>query len=154
MVLFRITGGELKPEIEMPPSATILELKEKIHELLKVEVGRQTLMFGHILMENDRIIDSYFFPQFIMLSLTVTPLLGQPKVNISLKSIDKVENIRIRETQKVVELREKISRRWGIPIKQITLFRLSEEMDDNLLLSAYYICQDSEIEVKIQIDTR
>jgi hypothetical protein len=154
MVLFRITGGELKPEIEMPASATILALKERINEVLNMEVARQTLSFGSMLMENDRIIDSYGFPQFVVLSLIVRPLSGQRKINILVKSSSKVERIRMRETQKVAELREKISRRWGISVKKMTLLRLSKEMDDNLLLSAYYISRDSEVEVKVHTQPR
>lgn len=154
MVLFRIVGGEVRPEIEMPASATILVLKERIKEILNVEVTRQTLWLGDILLENDRIIDSYDFAQFVMINLIVTPFLGQPKVNILVKSSNKVEHIRMRETKKVAELKNKISRRWGIPVRKMTLHRLSKEMDDNLPLSAYYINQDSEVEVRVHVEAR
>jgi hypothetical protein len=78
MVLLRIIGGELEPEIEMPASATILELKERINELLNVEVARQTLWYSYTRLENNCSIESYGFGQFTWLALRVNPLMAQP----------------------------------------------------------------------------
>lgn len=152
MVLFRIIGGELEPEIEMPATTTILELKERIDEILKVEVARQTLWFGFTSLENDHSIESYSFSHFTTLGLIVRPLPRQLKFNILVKSSSRVEHIRVRETQKVAELRNKISKHWSIPVVNVAFIRLTKKMDDDLPLCTYYIVQDFEVEVKVRIE--
>ena len=154
MVRFRITGGELKPEIEMSSSGTILELKERIYELWNVEVARQTLFFDATELENDRKIESYEFQPFDTLGLVVTPLSGDPKFDILVKSSTAEDCIRVRETQKVADLRRKIERRWGILAQKITLLSHSIEMNDDHLLSAYYVNRGSIVEVKVSIESR
>ncbi|KAM3689223.1 hypothetical protein ACB098_09G030800 [Castanea mollissima] len=155
MVRFRITGGELKPEIEMSSSGTILELKERIYELCNVEVARQTLFFYATELENDRTIESYEFLQpFETLGLVVTPLSGDPKFDILVKSSTAEDCVRVRETQKVADLRRKIERRWGILAQKITLLSHSIEMNDDHLLSAYYVNRGSIVEVKVSIESR
>ena len=154
MVRFRITGGELKPEIEMSSSGTILELKERIYELWNVEVARQTLFFDATELENDRKIESYEFQPFETLGLVVTPLSGDPKFDILVKSSTAEDCIRVRETQKVADLRRKIERRWGILAQKITLLSHSIEMNDDHLLSAYYVNRGSIVEVKVSIESR
>lgn len=154
MVFFKITGGELKPELEMSSSATILELKEWIHERLNVEIARQALFFDKIELEDDRTIESYEFEAVEILGLVVTPVPEDPIYEILVKSTTAEARIRVRETQKVVELRGKIERLWGIPTQYISLSRHGIVMDDHHPLSAYYVNQGCTVVVKVIVNAR
>ncbi|KAH9790060.1 hypothetical protein KPL71_003270 [Citrus sinensis] len=154
MVHFAITGGEVIPEIEMPMFATILDLKETIEEILDVDVARQTLNFNNQVLTNDQTIGHLNLGPFAALALVVTPLAGQPKFNILVKSINEEINIRVKETTLVVDLKRKLERRCGILFEKITLHRLSKEMEDDFPLSAYYVCEGSEVEMTTKIEPR
>lgn len=71
-----------------------------------------------------------------------------------MKSINEEINIRVKETTLVVDLKRKLERRRGILIEKITLHRLSKEMEDDFPLSAYYVCEDSEVEMTTKIEPR
>lgn len=154
MVHFTITGGEVIPEIEMPMFAPILDLKERIEEILDVDVARQTLNFNNQVLTNDQTIGHLNLGPFAALALVVTPLAGQPKFNILVKSINEEINITVKETTLVVDLKRKLERRRGILIEKITLHRLSKEMGDDFPLSAYYVCEGSEVEMTTKIEPR
>lgn len=91
---------------------------------------------------------------FETLGLVVTPRSGDPKFDILVKSSTAEDRIRVRETQKVADLRRKIERRWGILAQKITLLSHSIEMNDDHLLSAYYVNRGSIVEVKVSIESR
>lgn len=79
-VAFKITGGELIPEIQMLSSETILDLKKRIEARLDVPVARQTLRFNNQVLPNDLKINHYDFNighdrhQVVTLALVVSPL--------------------------------------------------------------------------------
>ena len=152
IVLLRIIGSELEPEIEMLISATILELKERINELLNVEVARQTLWYSYTRLKNNCSIESYGFGHCTWLALRVNPLMGQPKFNILVKFAGMVEHIRVRETQTVAELRNKISRHWSILVVNVALIGLSKKIKDHVPLSTYHIGHDLKVELKVHIE--
>ncbi|KAJ7976931.1 Ubiquitin domain-containing protein [Quillaja saponaria] len=153
MASFTITGGEVVPEIEMPPSATILDLKQRTKEELDVEVDRQTLLYNQMELSNEHPIE-YVYQEFVTLNLVVTPLVGQPKINVVVRSSTAEGFVRIKETYTVADFKRKIERLWGIPTEKIILRRLSQEMEDNLWLSAYYVNEGSEVEVIVIVDPR
>ncbi|KAJ7972369.1 Ubiquitin family protein [Quillaja saponaria] len=153
MVLFTIAGGEVVPEIEMPTHGNILDLKQKIEEEMYVPVGRQTLLFNGMELNNNYPIE-YIYQEFVTLNLVVAPLHGQPKINVVVRSPSGEEYVRIKETASVADLRRKIVRLWGIPNEKLILRHLSKEMRDDLQLSAYYVTEGSEVEVTVTVDPR
>lgn len=155
-MFIKIAGGEVIPEIALPPSATVLQLKERIKEVLDVEVDRQTLQFCPSTLENHRSLESYGFEHdgLVMLDLEVAPSPGQPKFRVAVRSASMEDHFRVTETQNVEDLKSEISRRWGIPPQMLTLFRLSKKMEDNHLLSKYYVSRHSEVKVEITIEPR
>ncbi|KAK3211217.1 hypothetical protein Dsin_015923 [Dipteronia sinensis] len=106
-VQFRITGGEVTPEITMPISATILDLKERIQLFTGIVMTRQTLRFNNQELTNDRTIGHYGFGQFATLVLDVKPLNDQfPKFYILVKSCNEQSKmIKVKETTLVGDLR-------------------------------------------------
>lgn len=155
MVLIIITGGQITPEVEVPPTATVLQAKERIEERLNIEVHRQSLWADNIELQNHETVENHVGERYGMLRLSVTPS-SLPKCNILLKFPNQsVGYVRIKETCTVDDLRSKIGRRWGIVTSdRITLFHRSTEMLSDRPLSAYYITDDSEVEVKIETEAR
>ncbi|KAK0588597.1 hypothetical protein LWI29_003049 [Acer saccharum] len=149
-VLFTITGGEVIPEIEMPVSATILELKKKIESVLNLKAERQTLRHDNEELNNDRTIAYYDFKKNVAtLVLHFKPLLGKPKFDITLKEGDDEFNVKVKETTSVADLIKKIEKCMGCSIKYMNLYHLSTKIEEeDLPITAYYIFEGSEIEVK------
>ncbi|KAJ4724367.1 Ubiquitin domain-containing protein [Melia azedarach] len=148
-VKFKITGGEVVPEIEMLASATIFDLKKKIESILEVGVSRQTLRFNNQVLTNERKIERYNFSQSATLVLLVAPLPGHPRLKICVKSpYELSSNIRVKETTLVADLKKEISDRWIVAAKSMTLYRLSTKMEEDLPVSDYYVCEGSKIEVR------
>ncbi|KAK3185214.1 hypothetical protein Dsin_032500 [Dipteronia sinensis] len=116
-VLFKITGGVVIPEVEMPISATILELKKKIkiESVLKLKAERQTLRHQNQELNNDRTIAYYDFKKNVAtLVLHFKPLPGKPKFNITVKDGDDEFNVKVKETTLVADLFKEIEKRWDL----------------------------------------
>ncbi|KAK7279327.1 hypothetical protein RJT34_24375 [Clitoria ternatea] len=154
MVYFTIAGGEIVPEIEMSSSETILDLKEKIRKELEVEVDRQNLWYNNRMLRDHELIADHGFRGNVRLMLNVTPLSPDYKLHVMVKHPGSDGFVRVRETDKVRHLRGKVERCWGVPPRRFTLSRLNVEMKDNFPLSAYYINEASEVELKIIIEPR
>ncbi|KAI9164734.1 hypothetical protein LWI28_001051 [Acer negundo] len=148
-VLFAITGGEVVPEIEMPVSGTIFELKKKIESVLNLKVERQTLRYDNEELINDRSTAYYDFKKNVAtLVLHFKLLSGKQKFNILVKSNREEFNVKVKETTLVAELKNKIEKH-SYSIKYLDFYHLSTKMDaDDLPLSAYYVSEGSEIKVK------
>ncbi|KAK2662841.1 hypothetical protein Ddye_001415 [Dipteronia dyeriana] len=149
-VLFTITGGEVIPEIEMPVSATILELKKKIESVLNLKAERQTLRHDNEELNNDRTIAYYNFKKNVAtLVLHFKPLSGKPKFNITVKDGDDEFNVKVKETTLIADLIKKIEKCTGYSIKYMNLYHLSTKIEEeDLPITAYYISEGSKIEVK------
>ena len=153
IITFEIMGGEVVPEIQMPSSATILDLKLKIQEDLDVKVKRQTLRFHHINLSDEDLISDYAFDSLTSVYLSVVPE-PEKEFFIVLKSRTRpTANVRVKESYKVKELKSKIKKLWGIEKKNISLFRLWERMDDDDdFLYSYYVYEGSEVFAEIRIN--
>ena len=154
MVRFTISGGEIVPEIDMQLHNTFFDLKEKIQEELSVEVSRQSLWFNTREVKDHEFIKDYEFGQGAALSLTVRPIPGSPKLHVLVKFAGSSGYIRMRETDNVYSLRRKVEKYWGIPLDLLTIRRLSKEMEDDRPLYAYYINEDTEVELSVHIEPR
>lgn len=154
MVLFRIIGGEIVPEIEMSCSETIFDLKEKIQEELEVEVHRQNLWYNNKELRNHEFIEDYGFHRDATITLSVKLLPPQVKLHVLVKHTGSNGYVRVKETDNVRDLRQKVERYWGIPSELFTLYRLNVEMVDNHPLYAYYINEASEVELCVSVQPR
>ncbi|KAK0590138.1 hypothetical protein LWI29_023134 [Acer saccharum] len=153
-VLFKITGGVMIPEIEMPISATILELKKKIESVLKLKAERQTLRHHNQELNNGRTIAYYDFKKNVAtLVLHFKPLPGKPKFNVLVKSKYDEFNVKVKETTLVADLFKEIEKRLRYSlIKNYNVYHLSTKIEEeDLPVTAYYICEGSNIEVKLKI---
>lgn len=152
MVTFQIYGGNVVPEIQLPSSATILELKQKIEQNLNVKVARQTLFWSEQILQDEGPIASYGFdsPAPVHLSVAREP---SHEFFIDLSSRTRpLTNIRVKESYEVKDLKLKIQKLWGIETKNIALFRLSKKMEDHHLLSSYYVYEGAEVLAEIAVN--
>ncbi|KAJ4724370.1 Ubiquitin domain-containing protein [Melia azedarach] len=152
-VSFLIGGGALVPEIELPTSATVLELKEMIGEVIDILVSRLTLTFNGTVLADDQVVGEFhgeILPT--LLFLQVQPLPGNPEFPIFVKysaqqTVPLV--ISVRETTTVDELMVKIEEECGVSAENFTLHYLAKEMEFNFALSAYYISPACEVEMTL-----
>ncbi|TKY52965.1 ubiquitin C [Spatholobus suberectus] len=154
MVLLKIAGGEIVPEIEMSILDTIFDLKQKIQKELDVEVYRQSLWHNNRMLRDQELIHDYGFGVSERLYLTVTPLSPEHKLSVMVKFVGSDGYVTVKETDKVRELRSKVERYWSIPSELITLKRRNVVMEDNLPLSAYYVNEASEVQLSVLIEPR
>ncbi|KOM35180.1 hypothetical protein LR48_Vigan02g133000 [Vigna angularis] len=154
MVYFKITGGEIVPEIEMMSSDTIFDLKQKIQKELDVEIYRQSLWHHNRIMRDHEYIEDYDFRMSETLYLTVTPLPLHHKLHVLIRSVGSDGYVRVKETDKVSDLRRKVERYWVVPSNLITLTRHNVVMENNLPLYAYYVNEASEIQLAVTIEPR
>ncbi|KAJ9694411.1 hypothetical protein PVL29_010076 [Vitis rotundifolia] len=136
IVNFEIKGGEVIREIEMSTTSTILELKRSI----ECEMLKDVETIAH-----------YGFHSAVGVHLMIMPK-PEKEFFVVLKSLRPVANVKVKETNTVFDLKMKIQKLWGIETKNITLFRLFKEMEDDILLCAYYVYEGLEVEVEIAIN--
>ncbi|CAL5207251.1 unnamed protein product [Lathyrus oleraceus] len=158
MVNFKIIGGEIEPVIEMSMTELVFDLKSKINDELEVEVCRQKLWYKGIELENEKRIGFYALrgDETETVTLVVDSLPPDLKLHVLVKFLGRGSEgyVRVRETDKVSDLRSKVSRYWGIPLDSFTLHRLSVEMVNDRPLHAYYINEASEIHLSVDIQPR
>ncbi|KAJ4724375.1 Ubiquitin family protein [Melia azedarach] len=154
-VSFLITGGVLAPQIKISVSATILDLKETIQNVISILVSRQTLSLNGNFLRNDQVIrDINLGAQLpVPLVLRVEPLPGNPKFIIFVKyCVGDFISVWIRETSSVLELKMEIEKLHGVSAQNITLHHFSHEMSDDYALSEYYIHPGCQIQMTVSMD--
>lgn len=154
MICFKITGGQIVPEIDMVASETIFDLKLEIQKELGVGVERQSLWYYTRELRDEEVIEAYRFRERETLNLTVRALPQGTKVHVLVKQMGANGYVRMRETDKVADLRRKVEKYWGIPQRLFFLRRFDREMEDDLPLFAYYITEDTEVHLVVNIEPR
>ncbi|KAL9318169.1 hypothetical protein ACSQ67_014686 [Phaseolus vulgaris] len=138
----------------MSLSDTVFDLKRKILKELDVEIYRQSLWHHNRIMRDHEYMEDYEFRESETLYLTVTPLPPHHKLHVLIKSVGSDGYVRVKETDKVSDLRSKVERYWAVSSHLITLRRLNVVMENNLPLYAYYVNEDSEIKLYVTFEPR
>lgn len=154
LVTFRIKGAEVEPEIKMPPSATILALKQKIERDLKVRVERQIILWPDKILVDDDPIGYYDFGRSTSVRLFVDAAEpAEKEYSINLKSSIRPEsNIKVKGSYKVRDLKSEVEKLWEVPKRDINLFRFSKKMEDDYFLSSYYVYEGAQVFVELDIN--
>ncbi|PIA31919.1 hypothetical protein AQUCO_04700051v1 [Aquilegia coerulea] len=143
--------GEFTMEVGV--KEPILDIKQKIEQLLGVEVAHQTLAVYGIELVDGLDVEDYpiiFHGAKIDLTVKSTEPLPQPweKIHVTIKFSTRWMDIELDRTETVKNLKEKIHIIDGTPIKKIILqFSGIEMKEDHRYLSEYGICDQSEITV-------
>lgn len=154
MVLFKIAGGEIVPKIEMSLLDTISDLKQRIKKELDVEVHRQSLWHKNRKLRDRDLVHDYGFGVSETLYLTVTPLSPQHKVSVLVKFVGGDGYVKVTEKDNVSVLRGEVETHWGIDSEHIILKCCDVVMEDHLPLSSYYVNEDSEVQLSVEIEPR
>jgi len=158
MVYFKIIGGDIEPMVEISVSELVFDLKSKIEDQLEVGVHRQNLWYKGVELDNEKRIGFYALrgDETETVTLIVDPLPSDLKLHVLVKFLGHGSNgyVRVKETDKVSDLCDKVSRYWGIPLNTFTLRRLNVEMMHDRPLHAYYINEASEIQLSVDIQPR
>ncbi|KAL7216217.1 hypothetical protein ACSBR1_028211 [Camellia fascicularis] len=146
--------------IEVSPQETILQIKQKVEQLLGVPVASQTLtVSGWELVDGLDLEDYPIVTEGTKIDLTIEhtqpSLEHSSKIQIVVKFSSRKINIEVDTTETVRSLKEKIHIIDGTPIKRMTLFFSGIEMEEDFRnLSEYGICEFSEIIVFLKTMSR
>ncbi|XP_043688921.1 ubiquitin domain-containing protein 7SL RNA1 [Telopea speciosissima] len=145
-VMIATSEGEFL--IEVDHKETILEVKQKIEQLLGVPAAFQTLsVYGLELIDGLDMEDYPIVFEGTKIDLTISPPTeSDTMIQITVKTSSKKIHMMVDKTETVRSLKEKIHIIDGIPIKRLMLYFSGIEMGDEYRsLSEYNICDQSEI---------
>ncbi|KAG8647235.1 hypothetical protein MANES_09G067397v8 [Manihot esculenta] len=152
MVNVKVTKNELSIDFVMPQDATIFEVKQMVESLMNFEVHSQALFCNGQMLEENRSLESYNFREIVCFELDTVP--PQLKFYILAKSPVKETRMKVKSTTTVLELREKVERKWAIFSHILSLKYNGEMMSDDLPLSHYEVRSNSVIEVVVGLEPR
>lgn len=144
-VTFLISGGEIRPQITMPTSATILQLKQMINEKIRVPVSRQNLLYGNTKLLDWTPINRYNFGTFAELILAIDMYPDERVITVSVSSPAFDIGLRVNKVHKVIQVKQKLAEICAIDTESITLWYMSKKMQDEKPLYKYYITDGSQI---------
>lgn len=144
-VTFLISGGEIRPQITMPTSATILQLKQMINEKIRVPVSRQNLLYGNTKLLDWTPINRYNFGTFTELILATDMYPDERVITVSVSSPAFDIGLRVNKVHKVIQVKQKLAEICAIDTESITLWYMSKKMQDEKPLYKYYITDGSQI---------
>ncbi|XP_038701894.1 polyubiquitin 12-like [Tripterygium wilfordii] len=153
-IALNIQAGQLTGKVGVAKNAPILHLKELIELVLGVKASRQILNFNGQVLDDNQTVEFYNLIGGATVIFAMTPLAGDPKFTIKLKSGSKNYTVKVKETRLVEDLKAKIGRHWAVPATDISLTYHGQEMEDGFALSAYMICEDSVVGFKLNIEAR
>ncbi|KAF8410691.1 hypothetical protein HHK36_003224 [Tetracentron sinense] len=157
-VIILTLAGEFTLEVGL--NEPVIEVKQKIEQLLGVPVALQTLaVYDWELMDGLDMEDFPIVVEGTKINLTITPIEQSMsfcnKVQITVKFSTRRINIEVERTETVKSLKEKIHIIEGTPIKRLSLFFSGIEMDEDYRnLCEYGIHEHSEIIVFLKSVSR
>nr|XP_043640262.1 polyubiquitin [Erigeron canadensis] len=146
--------------IEVETQETILEIKRKVEYYLGVPISSQTLSVCDWELLDGLDLDDYpIVTEGTKIDLTINnhiPAIEiRRQIHITVKFSSRKHNIEVDKTETVGSLKEKIHIIDGTPIKQMTLWFLGVEMDEDFRkLSDYGVDEYSEIIVFLKTTSR
>lgn len=142
MIIYVVTGeGEIPLEVDL--METVLVVKQKLQLLLRVPVARQTLSLYDIELVDGFEMEFYGVNKNTRINLTIMP--NNNKFQIVVKLLTREIDLEVEAMDTVVSLKDKIHSNIGVPIRQLILFYLGTELENQLRLSDYGIGLHSEI---------
>lgn len=144
-VFIRILTGKLLT-VELPCSAKVIELKERVHTLEGLPPAQQKLVLDGVELADEATLDSYHLSMHTTLQL----MIAIPEENTSrdifiTTPLGKIVTINVSLGESVREVKAKISKKEGIlPAQQKLIFR-GKELEDNRLLADCGIERESHL---------
>ncbi|XP_043700473.1 uncharacterized protein LOC122651233 [Telopea speciosissima] len=135
-------------EMNVWPSMTVLELKQRMERKSGAKVAQQVFWLNGLKLKDDKTLNYYGLRDGMELYFKYN-YLPTGIVTISAKTNTKTYNMVVNETITVVDLKEMIHQLSGIPIEPMTLYHGETPLENSTPLFAYYICEGSLIRIGI-----
>ncbi|XP_010243141.1 PREDICTED: polyubiquitin-like [Nelumbo nucifera] len=136
-------------QIEVTPSMTFLEVKQKMEQISGAGVARQSLWLYGSEVRDDRDMEFYDIEDGATIILNYERVSLGYTFPIVAKTPTEELSVEVEEALTVAKLKERIQAIAKIPVEKMALFHFSREMEDALFLSAYFVTEDSKIEIKL-----
>ncbi|KAG9454150.1 hypothetical protein H6P81_007054 [Aristolochia fimbriata] len=143
MVKVIISVQEEKQPLEVKLTETVLQLKQRLEQLLGVPVCRQTLSIYDFELIDEFDMDFYQVSEGTQIDVSITAAKLRLWVTIGTRRI----RLHLDGNETVAEMKAEIQKQDGTPTKRLILFFSGREMEDRSYLREYGVVDDCEINV-------
>jgi ubiquitin C len=124
--------------IDIRPSDTILNIKEKIYEKGGIPPNEQDLFFNRIQLEDAKTLSDYNIHNLSTVNLVILPFKIDNKIFV--KTLDgRAITLDIHKKDSVLNIKEKIQDKEGISPNEQKLYCIGRQLVDDRSLNDYYI---------------
>jgi ubiquitin C len=124
--------------IDIKPSDTIFNIKEKIYEKRGISTNEQDLFFNRIQLEDAKTLSDYNIHNLSTVNLVILPFKIDNKIFV--KTLDgRAITLDIHKKDSVLNIKEKIQDKEGISPNEQKLYCIGRQLVDDRSLNDYYI---------------
>ena len=124
--------------IDIKPSDTIFNIKEKIYEKRGISTNEQDLFFNRIQLEDAKTLSDYNIHNLSTVNLVILPFKIDNKIFV--KTLDgRAITLDIHKKDSVLNIKEKIEDKEGISPNEQKLYCIGRQLVDDRSLNDYYI---------------
>ena len=150
MLIYIKTLSEKKITIDVQPSNTIIDIKEKIKEKENIHPARQKLLFqGTELVDNKTLVDYNIKNESILQLIIKSPIL------FFVKTItNQTVMIKAQLSDTILYIKQEIQKKEDFPQEKYCLIFKGKELDDNKIVADYNIPKNSTLELALRISIK
>ncbi|KDP26241.1 hypothetical protein JCGZ_22487 [Jatropha curcas] len=151
-VSVKIENKDMKLDLSFSPSDSILQVKQRVEDLLEWKAETLSLFYNGEELKNDHSLESYNLKEggrahFDLVRPSEPP---EPKFYVRVKSHHKEGFLGMRPSYPVSYLKNKIERKWGYDGSNIDLTHDNVLMGDDFTVSYYNISERSVIKLDVK----
>jgi len=158
--------SDQKLNIFAPPSSTVLSIKHKIAETIKVDTDNQRLLFSGMVLQDDSTLEDYGLATGSIIQLSTPPGVKiamqketqkrvrgpEPEVQIFIKNLNgKTMTVMISPTDTVESLMMKIQERTDIPPSEQRILYGGKQLVPEKILADYNISKESTLHLVLRL---
>ena len=150
MLIYIKTLSEKKITIDVQPSNTIIDIKEKIKEKENIHPARQKLLFqGRELIDNKTLVDYNIKNESILQLIIKSPIL------FFVKTItNQTVMIKAQLSDTILYIKQEIQKKEDFPQEKYCIVFKGKELDDNKIVADYNIPKNSTLELALKISIK
>lgn len=140
--------------VEVPTTAKVRDLKQKVYSLEGILPGQQKIILDGTELDDEARLETYHINVHTTLQLVISAAEEDTSRNIFVTTpLGKVVTLSVTLEETVREVKEKIRRKEGIPLAQQKLLFRGRELEDNKPLADYTIERESHLVMVQSMDT-